>query len=102
MHKAVRDALCEFCRQNAEFARAICETDKHFDGCLKAVAKGCGNGISDLDAFTRAVQFYFSGATISFKMLIDVGDGVLSDRTPEAAAPVPEPLEITLDNLMDW
>ena len=43
-----------------------------------------------------------SGATISFKMLIDVGDGVLSDRTPEAAAPVPEPLEITLDNLMDW
>ena len=102
MHKAVRDALCEFCRQNAEFARAICQTDKHLDGCLKAVAKGCGNGISDLDAFTRAVQFYFSGATISFKMLIDVGDGVLSDRTPEAAAPVPEPLEITLDNLMDW
>ena len=102
MHAAVRDALCEFCRQNAEFAQAICETDKHLDGCLKAVAKGCGNGISDLDAFTRAVQFYFSGATISFKMLIDVGDGVLSDRTPEAAAPVPEPLEITLDNLMDW
>lgn len=28
MHKAVRDALCEFCRQNAEFARAICQTDK--------------------------------------------------------------------------
>ena len=102
MHAAVRDALCEFCRQNAEFARAICQTDKHLDGCLKHVAKGCGNGISDLDAFTRAVQFYFSGATISFKMLIDVGDGVLSDRTPEAAAPVPEPLEITLDNLMDW
>ena len=99
MHKAVRDALCEFCRQNAEFARAICQTDKHLDGCLKAVAKGCGNGISDLDAFTRAVQFYFSGATISFKMLIDVGDGILSDRTPE---PAPEPLEITLDNLMDW
>lgn len=99
MHKAVRDALCEFCRQNAEFARAICQTDKHLDGCLKAVAKGCGNGISDLDAFTRAVQFYFSGATISFKMLIDVGDGVLSDRTPE---PAPKPLEIALDNLMDW
>lgn len=99
MHKAVRDALCEFCRQNAEFARAICQTDKHLDGCLKHVAQGCGNGISDLDAFTRAVQFYFSGATISFKMLIDVGDGVLSDRTPE---PAPEPLEIALDNLMDW
>ena len=98
MHKAVRDALCEFCRQNAEFARAICQTDKHLHDCLKHVAEGCGNGISDLDAFTRAVDFYFSGAKISFKMLIDVGDGVLSDRTPEP----PKPLEIALDNLMDW
>ena len=96
MHKAVRDALCEFCRQNAEFARAICQTDKHLDGCLKAVAKGCGNGISDLDAFTRAVQFYFSGAKISFKMLIDVGDGVLNESKSD------KPLEIALDNLMDW
>ena len=26
MHAAVRDALCEFCRQNAEFARSICRT----------------------------------------------------------------------------
>lgn len=101
MHAAVRDALCEFCRQNTEFARAICQSDKHLGDCLKAVAEGCGNGISDLDAFTRAVQFYFSGATISFKMLIDVGDGVLSDRTPEAV-PEPKPLEISLDNLLDW
>ena len=101
MHAAVRDALCEFSRQNAEFARAICQSDKHLGDCLKAVAKSCGNGISDLDAFTRAVQFYFSGATISFKMLIDVGDGVLSDRTPEAV-PEPKPMEISLDNLLDW
>lgn len=101
MHKAVRDALCEFCRQNAEFARAICQTDKHLDGCLKEVAKGCGNGISDLDAFTRAVQFYFSGAKISFKMLIDVGDGVLNESEPEKPEPK-KPLEIALDNLMDW
>ena len=101
MHKAVRDVLCEFCRQNAEFARAICQTDKHLDGCLKAVAKGCGNGISDLDAFTRAVQFYFSGAKISFKMLIDVGDGVLNESEPEKPEPK-KPLEIALDNLMDW
>lgn len=101
MHKAVRDALCEFCRQNAEFARAICQTDKHLHDCLNHVAKGCGNGISDLDAFTRAVQFYFSGATISFKMLIDVGDGVLNESEPEKPEPK-KPLEIALDNLMDW
>ena len=101
MHKAVRDALCEFCRQNAEFARAICQTDKHLHDCLKHVAEGCGNGISDLDAFTRAVDFYFSGAKISFKMLIDVGDGVLNESEPERPEPK-KPLEIALDNLMDW
>ena len=99
MHAAVRDALCEFCRQNAEFARAICQTDKHLHDCLNHVAEGCGNGISDLDAFTRAVDFYFSGAKISFKMLIDVGDGVLCDRTPEQPK---SPLAISLDNLLDW
>ena len=97
MHSAVLEALCEFCRQNAEFARAIIETDKHIKDCLKAVSKGVGHGISDFDAYSRAVSFYFAGAKISFKMLIDVGDGVLCDRTPQE-----KPLEISLDNLLDW
>ena len=101
LHAPVREALSDFCRQNAEFARAICQSDKHFGECLSAITKGITNAISDIDAYTRAVQFYFSGATISFKMLIDVGDGVLCDRTPEAA-PESKPLEISLDNLMDW
>lgn len=99
MHGAVLEALCEFSRQNAEFAQAIVQTDKTLEGCLKHVAKGCGNGMSDFDAFSRAVDFYFSGAKISFKMLIDVGDGVLCDVTQNAA---PEPMELTLDSLMDW
>lgn len=30
MHSAVLEALCEFCHQNAEFARAIIEPDKPF------------------------------------------------------------------------
>lgn len=97
MHSAVLEALCEFCRQNAEFARSIVETDKHIKDCLKAVSKGVGNGISDIDAYSRAVAFYFAGATVSFKMLIDVGDGVLCDRTPQE-----KPLELSLDNLLDW
>ena len=97
MHSAVLEALCEFCRQNAEFARSIVETDKHIKDCLKAVSKGVGNGISDIDAYSRAVAFYFAGATVSFKMMIDVGDGVLCDRTPQE-----KPLELSLDNLLDW
>ena len=100
LHQPVRSALAEFCRQNAEFAQAICQSDRHFGDCLRAVAKGVSNSLSDVDAYTRAVQFYFPGATLSVKMLIDVGDGVLNDVTPE-----PEqkpPLEISLDNLLDW
>lgn len=99
LHAPVREALSDFCRQNAEFARAICQSDKHFGDCLKFVAKEITNAISDIDAYTRAVQFYFSGATVHFKMLIDVGDGVLNES--ELAKPE-KPLEISLDNLIDW
>ena len=99
MHADVLNALCCFCEQNEEFARAVVETDKTLNECLKAVAKGVHTGISDLDAYSRAVDFYFPGAKVSFKMLIDVGDGVLAGEQP---APAPEPMELSLDSLMDW
>lgn len=99
MHTAVCEALSDFCRQNAEFAQAICQSDKHFGDCMKAVAKNAGSALSDLDAYTRAVQFYFSTASISFKMLIDVGDGILNETPSEPPKP---PLEVSLDNLLDW
>lgn len=101
IHQPVRDAVGEFCRQNAEFAQAVCQSDRHFGDCLKAVVKGVTNSLSDVEAYTRAVQFYFPGATLSVKMLIDVGDGVLNDVKTEPEAPKP-PLEISLDNLLDW
>ena len=86
---------------DTEFAQAVCQSDRHFGDCLKAVVKGVTNSLSDIEAYTRAVQFYFPGATLSVKMLIDVGDGVLNDVTPDPEAPTP-PLEISLDNLLDW
>lgn len=98
LHAPVCAALSEFCRQNTEFAQAVCQSDKHFGDCVKAVAKGVTATLSDLEAYTRAVQFYFSTATIRFQMLIDVGDGVLHEAL---AAPKP-PLEISLDSLLDW
>nr|WP_316624589.1 hypothetical protein [uncultured Ruminococcus sp.] len=107
MHAEVTSTLCCFCEQNAEFARAICQTDKTLDGCLKAVSKGVHTGISDLEAYTRAVQYYFAGATVSFKMLIDVGDGVLNETAAETqqkekSAAKPQRLEIGLESLLDW
>lgn len=74
MKKAVRDTLEDFCRQDEEFAQAVVQGGS-FTDCMKAVAKGCGSGISDLEAYTRAVQFYFPGAKIKMQMSIDlIGD----------------------------
>lgn len=69
MKKGVHDALVDFCRQDYEFAQAVVQGGT-FTDCMKAVAKGCGHGISDLEAYRRAVQFYFPGAEIEFQMAI--------------------------------
>lgn len=108
MHSDVLNALCCFCEQNVEFAQAVCQTDKTLEGCLKEVAKNVVQGISDLEAYKRAVQFYFAGATVSFKMIIDVGDGVLNEAVASAQQEqhievgLNSLLESSLDELMDW
>ena len=80
MKQAVRTTLEDFCRQDPEFAQAVVQGG-NFSDCMKAVAKNCGSGLSDLDAYTRAVQFYFPGSKIRMQMSIDlIGD---------AAAPAP-------------
>lgn len=80
MASVVMDALKDFCRQEEEFAQAIVQGGSFAD-CMKAVAKGVGNSISDLDAYKRAVQFYFPGAKIKMQLHIDlVGDAAGVDQ----------------------
>lgn len=67
--KAVKDTLLDFCRQNEEFAQAVAQGEG-FDKCLSAVVKNVGGSISDLDAYQRAVEFYFAGAKIELKMAL--------------------------------
>ena len=67
MKKAVREALESFVRQDDEFAQA-----GSFAECMTAVEKGVGASISDLEAYRKAVQFYFRGAEIRMMMEIDV------------------------------
>ena len=78
----MKDRVCEtledFCRQDEEFAQAVVQGGT-FEDCMKSVAKSCGNGISDLEAFRRAVQFYFRGAEIRFHMTIDLCGSVRDD-----------------------
>jgi len=74
MKKSIKETLEDFCRQEDEFAQAVVQGGS-FTDCMKAVAKSCGTGISDLEAYRRAVRFYFPGAEIRFQMTIDlIGD----------------------------
>lgn len=84
MKKEVAKALEDFCRQDAEFAQAVAQGGD-FKGCMEAVSKGVGQSISDLDAYKRAVEFYFPGAGISFSMTIDLCASVRKDEPEEKA-----------------
>lgn len=92
MKAAVGAALGEFCRQDAEFAQAVAQGGK-FSECMKAVAKNVGGSISDLEAFRRAVTFYFPGATVEFQMKIDV----CPNRVGAEPEPVQEPKILDLE-----
>lgn len=81
MKNAVCEALERFCRQDEEFAQAVVQGGTFAD-CMKAVAKGCGSSISDLEAFRRAVQFYFPGADVKFHMTVDLCASVEVDEQP--------------------
>ena len=80
MAGAVAGALRSFCRQSAEFSKAVANGGSFAD-CMAAVAKGVGQSISDVDAYKKAVGFFFPSADIRVQMHIDLGG--------EAAAPAP-------------
>ena len=69
MKDAVKKALISFIKQDNEFAQAVVQGGSFAD-CMKEVAKGVGSFISDIDAYKRAVRFYFSGADINVSMNI--------------------------------
>ena len=88
MKDAVLEALDAFCRQDGEFAQAVVQGGT-FEDCMKAVARNCGNAISDLEAFRRAVQFYFPGADVQFQMSVNLCASVENEE-PVPQMPVPK------------
>lgn len=82
MKSAVKAALLDFCRQDDEFAQAVVQGGT-FKACMEAVAKNVGSGISDLEAYKRAVSFYFPGAGIRMTMKIDLCDSVNDTPHPD-------------------
>ena len=102
--QCVVDTLILFCQQNEEFAQAIVQSGKTVGACIEHTVHNCGSSISDIEVYRRAVEFYFSGATVRFEMVLDIGDGGFSNKreTPPAAAPSPtvrKPLRLSLDDL---
>ena len=68
----------------SKLAQAVAQGGTFAD-CMKAVAKSCGSAISDLEAFRRAVRFYFPGADVKFHMTVNL----CADVEAEAAAAAP-------------
>ena len=98
MKKAVMDALTTFAEQDEEFAQAIVQGGS-FTDCMKAVAKGVGASISDLEAYQKAVEFYFPGAKVSFKMQIDlIGDA--AGTAAEQNQPVKKGIILDLEDFL--
>lgn len=69
IYKPVAEALKQFC-DNERFAAAILESDKTLSDCCKDVTKGVTKSLSDIDAYRKAVQFYFPEANVKFDMRI--------------------------------
>ena len=98
--KSVLEALKGFIEQDNEFAQAIVENKGTFADCLAKIMKNCGSSISDLEVYKRAVQFYFAGATIDFKMEINLV-GEASNSQTLAETPKSESKKISL-SLLDF
>ncbi len=82
MKSAVCEALDGFCRQDGEFAQAVVQGGT-FEDCMKAVAKNCGQHIPDIEAYRRAVRFYFPGADVRFHMTVNLCASVEADEPAE-------------------
>lgn len=75
VYSYVQSALLDFCKQEDEFAQAIVQSDKSISDCCKDIMKSCGNHISDIEVYRRAVEYFFPGAKVEFQMKIDlIGD----------------------------
>ena len=96
--------LLLFCEQESEFAQAVEQSGKTFQQCLDHAIKGMvkigNNGcLSDFDTYSRAAKFYFPGATVHFRMEIDLignADGTVPEQKE------PRTLSAVFDSLADW
>ena len=98
-------ALISFCEQEPEFEQAVEQSEAEFQNCLDDIVADVGSSISDIEVFRKAVKFYFSTATVSFIMQIDLaGNNAAPAITMTSNKPVPDTktLTVSLDDLLDF
>lgn len=86
--RPVADTLISFCRQQEEFAQAVVQSEKTFADCVAHVVAGCGNALSDIEAYRKAVGFWFPGAVVDMVLTLRMSEF----EEPEKEA-VPETVE---------
>ncbi|MCM1298209.1 MAG: hypothetical protein NC203_00490 [Firmicutes bacterium] len=94
----VYEALKLFCKQNGEFSQAVVNSSGTLSDCIKKTMNGCGNAISDLDVYKKAVAYYFPGSDVKFEMKIDLGDDGFSNIHD---APAKKSIALSLDDLFE-
>ena len=99
--EATADALISFCEQEPEFEQAIEQSDKTFQDCLNSIMKSVSSSISDIEVYRRAVKFYFSTATVSFVMNINLGGEVNAPKITMSKSDT-KTLSVSLDDLLDF
>lgn len=97
VRKYILKTLIRFADQEPRFAEVICNTTRTLSECCAAVVHNSGRVLSDLDAYRRAVQFYFPNAEVEFLMNVKLtGSAPTKEEMqspakikPEEATPIP-------------
>lgn len=85
MKSSIVTALKDFCTQSERMREKVVE-GRSFEECMKAVAKNVGTSISDLEAYKRAVKYYWPEADVRFQMEIYAEGGGRAEASPAKSA----------------
>lgn len=88
IHTHVARTLRAFCDEEPHFAEVLVKTKRTLSECCAYIVDGSDNALSDLEAYRRAVQFYFPHADVEFKMLVRL------TGTPPTKAEMAEPAKV--------
>ena len=80
--------LIHFADQEPRFAEVICKTTRTLSECCAAVVHNAGRVLSDLEAYRRAVQFYFPNAEVEFQMLVKLTGSAPTKEEMESPAKI--------------